>query len=90
MARVQSRGVEKIPAEPFVPPIRLALLRKKHKGLPPNPTLSDVAYAIARIGGHLKRNGPPGWLTLQRGFEELLVLEEGAMWAMSTDTCDQS
>jgi hypothetical protein len=62
----------------------------KTKNLPQDPTLADVAYAIARLGGHLKRNGPPGWLTLQRGFEHLLILEEGAIWAMSINTCDQS
>jgi hypothetical protein len=31
----------------------------------------DVLFAVARLGGHLKSNGPPGWLTLSRGFEVL-------------------
>lgn len=35
------------------------------------PTALDVQYAVARMGGHLKHNGPPGWLTLSRGFQEL-------------------
>jgi len=56
--------------------------------LPTEPTLKDVAYAIAGMGGHLKQNGPPGWQTLMRGFERLLTLEEG--WLMSRKTCDQS
>ena len=29
------------------------------------------------MGGHIRNNGDPGWLTLGRGFEELLVLEAG-------------
>jgi hypothetical protein len=33
--------------------------------------------AIAKLGGHLKRNGDPGWITLGRGYERLLILEEG-------------
>ncbi len=33
--------------------------------------------AIAQMGGHLKQNGEPGWLTLGRGWFELLGLEEG-------------
>ena len=39
--------------------------------LPPNPTARDVCFAIARMGGHMKHNGPPGWLTLARGLREL-------------------
>ena len=35
-------------------------------------TISDVLLAIAGLGGHLKNNGPPGWLTLGRGYDELL------------------
>jgi hypothetical protein len=35
------------------------------------PNVRDIMYAIARMGGHLKHNGPPGWITLGRGFAEL-------------------
>lgn len=36
------------------------------------PFTAGVALrAIARLGGHLKRNGPPGWLTLARGYATL-------------------
>ena len=33
--------------------------------------------AIAGLGGHLTRNGDPGWIVLGRGMYELLVLELG-------------
>jgi len=39
--------------------------------LPREPTAGDCLLAVARMGGHLKRNGAPGWLTIARGFETL-------------------
>lgn len=36
-----------------------------------NPDVTDVLYAVARMGGHIKNNGAPGWMTLARGFQEL-------------------
>ena len=38
---------------------------------------SDAQALIARMGGHIKSNGPPGWITLFRGFQELLQIEKG-------------
>lgn len=49
--------------------ILTALARRK---MPPNPTARDVMYAIAGLGGHLPRNGDPGWITLGKGYERLL------------------
>lgn len=39
-----------------------------------NPDVTDVLYAVARMGGHIKNNGPPGWMTLSRGFHELSLV----------------
>ena len=49
----------------------LRVLLGKYK-LPEAPTVLDVYLAIANLGGHLKRNGPPGWQTLGAGHDELL------------------
>lgn len=49
--------------------------------LPREPTVEDAALAIARLGGHLRSNGPPGWQTLGRGFSDLLQLERGVLLA---------
>lgn len=51
----------------------LLLLRKMsvRVKLPENPRLEQALYAIAGLGGHLKRNGPPGWQTLMAGYREL-------------------
>ena len=42
------------------------------KPLPENPTAKDAMLAIAALGGHLKRNGQPGWIVLSRGYQTLL------------------
>jgi hypothetical protein len=46
--------------------------------LPENPTVRDAMFAIAGLGGHLPRNGDPGWQTLGRGFEQLLTAQRVA------------
>ena len=101
LLRCQSRTSKSLPANAIIDPLRLQVLAahaQRYK-LPENPTLCDVAHAIAGMGGWLKRNGPPGWLTLMRGFERLLTLEEGWITArahlglaadMSSKRCDQS
>lgn len=41
------------------------------------PTLREALLAVAREGGHLLRNGDPGWQTLGRGLEKLWWAEVG-------------
>ena len=54
------------------------IVRKK----PANPkmTIREFLRAIAGLGGHLGRkgDGEPGWITLWRGFEKLMLLARGA------------
>jgi len=45
--------------------------------LPRKPSVEQALLAIAAQGGHLKRNGPPGWQTLGRGLEKLWWAEMG-------------
>ena len=42
-------------------------------------TAREALLAVAAIGGHLRRNGEPGWKVLQRGMTLLLAYEVG--WA---------
>jgi hypothetical protein len=53
---------------------QLAVLRAmaKNVALPQEPTAEQALLAIASLGGHLKRNGPPGWIVLGRGFHDLV------------------
>lgn len=47
------------------------------------PTIRDALLAVARLGGHLRQNGEPGWLVLGRGMQKLLWMETG--WAAAQD-----
>ena len=47
-----------------------------------------VYLALAALGGHLRNNGPPGWIVLGRAYEKLLVLERG--WLAARRRSDQS
>ena len=56
----------------------------------PLRTAIDALMAVARLGGHLKRNGPPGWQVVSRGFLELLSLERGFLLNQNGPSCDLS
>ncbi|MBW2465040.1 MAG: IS4 family transposase [Deltaproteobacteria bacterium] len=45
--------------------------------LPADATAEEALAAIARLGGHIKNNGPPGWQTLAKGYAEMLAFEAG-------------
>jgi hypothetical protein len=71
-----------VPADQVLTSLQLRILRKK-VGLVLPASALDAERAVARLGGHLKRNGPPGWMVLGRGYTELLTLEEGARIALN-------
>ncbi len=58
-----------------------AIAKQKKRELPSKLSASAVLYEIAALGGHIKNNGPPGWLVLRRGFDELLSIEKG--WTLA-------
>lgn len=45
--------------------------------------IKDILYAVANLGGHIKYNGPPGWMVLFRGMNQLNLLETG--WKLRSD-----
>ncbi len=69
------------PAASVVPPSWLRMLTairgRKRK---PIVTARDFLRALAGLGGHLgrKHDGEPGWLTIWRGLDKLLLLLRGA------------
>jgi hypothetical protein len=68
------------PAHDIVSPLQIEILRTMgHRPLSAKPTALQALLAIAGLGGHLKRNGSPGWQVLQRGYQRLLDYEAG--WA---------
>lgn len=50
-----------------------------------DPTVGDVVADLARLGVHLRNNGPPGWLVLKRGLRKLNLLAEGLSLAAPRD-----
>jgi hypothetical protein len=76
--RTSARESPTAPAAEVLSAAQLEVLRRvARKPLPEAPTRQDVMYAIAGLGGHLPRNGEPGWQTLWRGYEELVTLTTG-------------
>jgi hypothetical protein len=62
--------------------LRAALRRRtKRDFLPNNPTESDIAYGIARLGGYINKARQPGWRVLGWGYQDLLTMEAG--WALA-------
>lgn len=78
--RARVADAPEAPAEEIVTPLQLQVLRTLgHRPLPARPTAGQVLLAIAGLGGHLKRNGAPGWQVLKRGYQRLLDYSAG--WA---------
>ena len=69
--------------------IQITILRSK-TGIPltKRSTAAEAYLAVARLGGHIKNNGAPGWRVLGRGYHELLTLEVGYKIAKG-ETCDR-
>ncbi|MBF5046659.1 IS4 family transposase [Aggregicoccus sp. 17bor-14] len=88
--RQAARDTPQAPAAGVLHEDELLMLRHlahaRRYPLAATPTCEDVLYAVAALGGHLKRNGPPGWQTLARGHEALTA----ALVGFRAATCDQS
>lgn len=65
--------------------LRIAGPRK----LPDQPGVRDVLLAVAALGGHIRWNGEPGWLTISRGFQDLLMMTQGWRLAKLQQLRDQ-
>lgn len=55
------------------------LVRIRRRPAEEVPTISQFVKHLAGLGGHLGRkcDGPPGWMTLWRGLEKLLLILRG-------------
>jgi hypothetical protein len=60
------------------------------KAFPSAPTVTDLMNGIARLGGHITNNGPPGWQVLWRGYQDLLTWAAGFIRGKSIAYRDQS
>jgi hypothetical protein len=65
-------------AATVISPDELEVLRTAGTiALPEHPSARDVLFAVAALGGHIRWNGEPGWQTISRGFQSLLMLTQG-------------
>lgn len=78
LLRSLSRSHPETPAEAVLSQPQIAILRSKStKPLPDMLCAQQAMLAIAALGGHITNNGMPGWQVLGRGWETLLLLEQG-------------
>jgi hypothetical protein len=78
LLRHLARQAPKRSASAALTKAQLEVLRAVSKRrMPSRPTVKDAMLAVAGLGGHLPRNGDPGWLVLGRGMHDLLLLELG-------------
>jgi hypothetical protein len=82
--RSRARTSPDAPVSEVLNRVRVQLLRRLSSyQLPAYPTVRDGLLSVAALGGHLKRNGDPGWKVLQRGMRELIAAEAGWQAAMA-------
>ena len=68
--------------------LRLMAQAPANRGLPHPKTITDAMAHLARLGGHIRNNGRPGWQTLAWGYEKLLSMKLG--WTIATgEKCPQ-
>lgn len=77
LARSLARDDQHAPASTLLTQVQLQLLQLRFELVDPIMTAEQATYAVAKLGGHLRRNGMPGWQTLARGFEALLLMQVG-------------
>lgn len=66
------------PARRFFDPVDLLLVaRGQPKPTDIPGTVAEALALLARMGGHIRNNGPPGWKTLGAGYEKLLAMKLG-------------
>jgi hypothetical protein len=74
-------GAEKTLARTLVPLILVQVLSARlFNQVRTDLTVREFLFGVARLGGHLgrKHDGPPGWLTLWRGWSDLQLMAQGA------------
>jgi hypothetical protein len=75
--RSHARDRPEAPSSEILRPSQVEVLRAFGKNVPVAPTARQALLAVAALGGHLKRNGEPGWTVLMRGMRTLLDYERG-------------
>src|SRR5690554_3512068 len=81
------RHADKIPAEVALTAAQIQILvALLPKYLSAQPTVGEAMLAVARLGGHLRSNGPPGWQVLGRGWQRLQEYERAFALGLQAKT----
>ncbi|GHO71364.1 hypothetical protein KSC_102560 [Ktedonobacter sp. SOSP1-52] len=82
--RAYAREAPQRPASEVIEPLMLAVLAQRSGHSPATMTLGTFWTEVARLGGYLarRRDGPPGWRTIWKGWLSLQTLLEGAHLAL--------
>lgn len=83
LLRLRDAARKSCPASDFLTRIQLIVLHSKFPHLSLNATAREALRAVAQMGGFLARkgDGEPGWRTLWRGMDQLLLMEHGYLLA---------
>jgi hypothetical protein len=81
--RAYARETPERPAHEVIEPLMLAVLAERTGHAAATMTLGAFWTEVARLGGYLarRRDGPPGWRTIWKGWLFLHTLLEGAQLA---------
>ncbi|MFT3707061.1 MAG: IS4 family transposase [Archangium sp.] len=74
--RFLERTASDAPATTIASSAEIAILEKEAR-MPPRATVREFLLRLARFGGHLPQNGPPGLLILWRALSTLLQRAQG-------------
>ncbi|MBW1809337.1 MAG: hypothetical protein JRJ87_14165 [Deltaproteobacteria bacterium] len=67
-----------LPAHKILTDVQIKIIKAiSKKPLSKSITAGQALLEVARIGGHFKHNGDPGWQVLSRGLQELNLMEIG-------------
>lgn len=89
------RGVERqdsrAPAKKVFSPPELTLMNNApaNRGHRAPKTIAEAMQHLARMGGHIRNNGRPGWQTLAWGYEKLLLMRLGWEVAMAAQGLEE-
>jgi hypothetical protein len=77
----RSEPTKGLPATAVFAAVQVEVLSLHRYGRRRELTVEEFLYALARLGGHLnrRRDGPPGWLVLWRGWMKLRAMVDGAL-----------
>ncbi len=82
-----ARQAPDTPAHSEIDPLPLRILATALQTNPTTMTIAQFWAGVAQLGGYLGRtsDGPPGWITLWRGYRQLQLMVRGARFVLDPE-----